>query len=69
MPEKREIPFPTSSSVFFIFFALRKINEISEGLTQNVFSVENVNLSGNALMKAKRFYFRGYKATCPGGGG
>lgn len=34
MPEKREIPFPTSSSIFFFFFALRKINEISDGLTQ-----------------------------------
>lgn len=34
MPEKKEIPFPTSSSVFLIFFTLGKVNEISQGLTQ-----------------------------------
>lgn len=28
-----------------------------------------MDFSGNALMKAKGFYFRGYKATFPGGGG
>lgn len=67
MPDKREIPFPTPSSILLLFFTSGKINEISKGLTQ--VSVENVNLSGNALMKAKRFYFRGHKATFPGGGG
>lgn len=54
MPDKREIPFPTPSSILLLFFTSGKINEISKGLTQ--VSVENVNLSGNALMKAKRFY-------------